>query len=269
MIKLLIVDDETIACSTIRCIIESNFPQIGMISEAYNGKAALEKAQELEPDIVIMDIEMPMINGIEASRRIKNLLPKCAIIFLTAFASFTYAKQAITLGAVEYLLKPVEPEELVAIMKQTLRQIKSDSLMDGILPPKNEEKKKLYADKELQKVQGIGERSLMVVHEVKAYIDAHYMDDISVESLADQFQISVSHFNRIFKQSFQVNCKEYITSVRVEKAKEYLTGSVLNVSEIGSMVGYPDANYFTKVFRKKTGMTPKEYRNEQFFLPDD
>lgn len=266
MIKLLIADDETIACSKIRCIIEANFPQIGMISEAYNGKTALEKAKELEPDIVIMDIEMPLVNGIEASRRIKSLLPKCAIIFLTAFASFTYAKQAITLGAVEYLLKPVEEEELVRVIKQTLRQLDSDILE---LMMAHEESKKLHADRELQKAQGIGERSLMVVHEIKGYIDVHYMDDISVESLADQFQISVSHFNRIFKQTFQTNCKEYVTTVRVEKAKEYLAGSVLTVSEVGSMVGYPDANYFTKVFRKKTGMTPKEYRNEQYFLPDD
>lgn len=269
MIKLLIVDDETIACSTIRCIIENNFPQIGIISEAYNGKSALQKAQELEPDIVIMDIEMPLINGLETSRRIKKMLPKCAVIFLTAFASFTYAKQAITLGAAEYLLKPVEEEELVKVMKQTLRQLDSDILMEMAVYQRKEEVKKPYADRELQKVQGVGERSLMVVYEIKDYIDLHFMDDISVESLADQFQISVSHFNRIFKQSFQVNCKEYITTVRVEKAKEYLTGSVLTVSEVGSMVGYSDANYFTKVFRKKTGMTPKEYRNEQLFLPDD
>lgn len=269
MIRLLIVDDETIACSTIRCIIENNFPQIGMICEANNGKSALQKAQELEPDIVIMDIEMPLVDGIEASRGIKTLLPKCEIIFLTAFASFTYAKQAITLGAAEYLLKPVEENELVAVMKQVLRRVRTDDFMGGTMPFQSEGAKKLHTDKEVLKVHGIGERSLMVVHEVKNYIDTHYMDDISVESLADQFQISVSHFNRIFKQSFEINCKEYITSVRVDKAKEYLAGSVLTVSEVGSMVGYPDANYFTKVFRKKTGMTPKEYRNEQFFLPND
>lgn len=269
MIKLLIVDDETIACSTIRCMIENNFPQIGMIWEANNGKAAVEKAQEMEPDIVIMDIEMPIVNGIEASRRIRKLLPKCEIIFLTAFASFTYARQAITLGAAEYLLKPVEEDELVAVMNRTLEQLNSDELTGETAYDQEEQAKKLHADKEVQKVQGIGERSLMVVHEVKNYIDVHYMDEISVESLADQFQISVSHFNRIFKQSFDVNCKEYITSVRVDKAKEYLSGSALSVSEVGGMVGYPDANYFTKVFRKKTGMTPKEYRNEQYFLPDD
>ena len=70
-------------------------------------------------------------------------------------------------------------------------------------------------------------------------------------------------------RSFQVNCKEYITGVRMDKARKYLAGPALTVSEVGSMVGYPDANYFAKVFRKRFGMTPKEYRNEQFFLPDD
>lgn len=269
MIKLLIVDDETIACSAIRRIIEHRFPQIGEISEAYNGKAALEKALELKPDIVIMDIEMPLIGGIEASRRIKKILPACEIIFLTAFASFQYARQAITIGAAEYLLKPVEEEELTAVIRQVLQQIGSGDVVPALIRSETEEAVKSAADRELQKIQGVGERSLLVVHEIKDYIDTHYMDEISVESLADQFQISVSHFNRIFKQSFQLNCKEYITTVRVEKAKEYLAGSELAVSEVGSKVGYPDATYFTKVFRKKTGMTPKEYRNEQFFLPED
>lgn len=268
MIKLLIVDDETIACSSIRYIIEHHFPQIGVISEAYNGKRAMEKAQELKPDIIIMDIEMPLVNGLEAARKIKEQMPKCQIIFLTAFASFAYAKQAISIGAQEYLLKPVAEEEVVPVMERVLKHIHADASKEAAVSV-TENKKRLCADRELQKVQGIGERSLMVVMDVKNYIDEHYMDDISVESLADQFQISMSHLNRIFKQSFQISCKEYITEVRVEQAKEHLKTSVLTISEIGNMVGYPDANYFAKVFRKRTGMTPKEYRNEQIFLPDD
>lgn len=269
MIRVLIVDDETIACSLIRGIIQNHFPQIGMIGEAHNGKVAVEKAREMEPDIIIMDVEMPMVNGIDASRQIRKLFPGCAIIFLTAFASFTYAKQAITLGVEEYLLKPIEETALVAVIGQALRKLRKDALTEGSTSRRREEKSQETRDKEALEAAESSGRSLLVVHEVKSYIDVHYMEDISVESLADKFRISVSHFNRIFKQNFQVNCKEYITGVRMEKAKKYLSSPALTVSEVGSMVGYPDANYFAKVFRRKTGMTPKEYRNEQFFLPDD
>ena len=262
MIRVLIVDDETIACALIRGIIENHFPQISMIGEAHNGKVAVEKAREMEPDMVIMDIEMPIVNGIEASRQIRKLFPGCAIIFLTAFASFPYAKEAITLGAEEYLLKPIEENALVAVIRQTLMRLRKDTREEGGRFLNQGEKEPAAAGES-------GSRSLMVVHQVKNYIDLHYMEDISVESLADQFRISASHFNRIFKQNFQVNCKEYITGVRMDKARKYLAGPALTVSEVGSMVGYPDANYFAKVFRKRFGMTPKEYRNEQFFLPDD
>lgn len=266
MIRVLIVDDEGIARSTIKYIIEYHFPQIEMISEAYNGKSAVEKAREMKPDIVIMDIEMPLINGIEASSKIKELLPKCAIIFLTAFASFTYAKQAISLGVVEYLLKPIVEDEMVEVIKRILKRFDVGKWREEMEKQKEGGN---IVERELQKIDGVGERSLMVIYEMRQYIDNHYMDDISVEGLADQFQISPNYFSRIFRQTFHISCKEYITTIRVEKAKEYLASSIMTVSDIGNMVGYSDPNYFTKVFRKKVGMTPKEYRNEQIFLPND
>lgn len=264
MIKLLIADDEMISCTSIEAIVSHYFPQIGMISQAYNGRAAVDKALQLRPDIAIMDIEMPLVNGIEASRRIKEAVPGCAVIFLTAFAEFNYARQAVSLGAAEFLLKPVDEDELVNVLRSVLRQInhKADTA------PRPEGKAEAPAEMAPRPEAALADRGLLVVTEAKRYIDGHYMDDISVEGLADRFQISANHFNRMFRQTFDIPCKEYIINVRVDHAKEYLTSPALTVREVGGMVGYPDSNYFAKVFRKKTGMTPTEYRNQVFFLPD-
>ncbi len=259
MKKILVVDDENLSCAMIRGIIEERFPQVGVVAEAANGRKAVEKALQIRPDIVIMDIEMPIMNGIEAAKIIREQIPGCAIVFLTAYAEFEYARQAMRIGAAEFLLKPVDEEELVSVIKKLLRLELYNSM--EIM----EEQRQFQGDSSvLEESVGkkAGERSTMIVMEAKKYIDCHYMNDISIEILAEHFNISTNHFNRIFKQIYDIACKDYLITVRVEAAKRYLSSPSLTVREVGSMVGYPDPNYFTKVFRKRTGMTPTEYRNK-------
>ena len=197
---------------------------------------------------------MPLIDGMEAGRRIKALIPECKIIYLTAFAEFRYARQAVSIGAIEFLLKPLDEddEEEVASWKKTPEDRRAEEPADSDEP------------------EGwMGNRTAMVVKEAKKYIDNNYMDDISVEELVERYQLSLNHFNKIFKQFYGVSCKEYIITVRINMAKQYLSSPFLSVREAGAMAGYPDSNYFTKVFRKKIGVTPTEYRNQIFFQPED
>lgn len=266
MKKILVVDDEALSCAMIREIIEERFLQVGVVAEAGNGRKAVEKALQIRPDVVLMDIEMPIMNGVEAAKKIREQIPDCEIVFLTAYAEFEYARQAMRIGAAEFLLKPVDEEELVAVLQR---------LLSLELPDREE------TQKDVQKFQGdvaavenlagknAGERSTMIVMEAKKYIDSHYMNDISIESLAERFNISTNHFNRIFKQVYDIACKEYLITVRVEAAKQYLSSPLLTVREVGSMIGYPDPNYFTKVFRKRVGVTPKEYRNQIIYQLDE
>ncbi|MCI6885984.1 MAG: response regulator [Lachnospiraceae bacterium] len=268
MKKVLIVDDEAMSCATIREIIEEHFPQIGVIAEAGNGRRAVEKAVEIQPDIVIMDIEMPIMNGIEAAKKIREMIPECSVIFLTAYAEFHYARQAIRIGAEEFLLKPVDEEELAAVFRRIGAKKKGD-WQESVLEKENIRKLQepvveMIPEPAEEDSAGkrAGDRSSMIVVEAKRIIDSNYMDDISVESLADHFQISASYFNRIFRQMYDISCKDYLIKVRVDAAKQYLGSPLLTVKEVGGMIGYPDPNYFTKVFRKRTGFTPTEYRNQ-------
>lgn len=266
MKKILIVDDEALSCAMIREIIEDRFHQVGVVAEAANGRKALEKALQIQPDVVIMDIEMPIMNGMEAAKKIRDQIPECAVVFLTAYAEFEYARQAMRIGAAEFLLKPVDEEEMVTVLKKLLE------LETQIGTAEPEERKKFQADliiTEDMTGKKAGERSTMIVMEAKKYIDANYMNDISIENLAERFNISTNHFNRIFKQVYDIACKEYLITVRVEAAKQYLNSPLLTVREVGSMIGYPDPNYFTKVFRRRVGMTPTEYRNQVIYQLDD
>ena len=125
MYTLLIADDEQLERQALRFIIEKNYPQVQIVGEAGDGASAVRLAMEERPDIVLMDIRMPEINGLEAAKSIRVLLPDTRIVMLTAFDEFSYAKQALSMGAVEYLLKPVRPEELTETLRKVAEGVKA------------------------------------------------------------------------------------------------------------------------------------------------
>lgn len=123
MYKLLIVDDEQLERQALRFIIEKGMADIQVVGDTGDGASAIHIAENEKPDIVLMDIRMPGINGLEAAKSIRVLLPDTVIIMLTAMEEFTYAKEALALGAAEYLLKPVRPDELTRLLKKVTVKI--------------------------------------------------------------------------------------------------------------------------------------------------
>ena len=105
MLKIMVVDDESIVIESIKYIIEKNFKDIKVECIAHSGREAIEKAEATKPDIILMDIKMPGINGIDAIKEIKGILPNAQIIIVSACEQFEYAKEAVNLGVTEYLLK--------------------------------------------------------------------------------------------------------------------------------------------------------------------
>ena len=101
-----------------------------------------------------------------------------------------------------------------------------------------------------------------IVSRMRHYVEAHYMEDVSVLDIASAFGYSEAYFCKLFKQNFGKNFVTYLTEYRVELAKKALAELSCNVKEVGQRVGYADSNYFTKVFRRITGMSPSEYRNQ-------
>ena len=113
MYKLLVVDDEQLERQAIRFIVDRNCPGISIVGEASDGLLAVQVAAQVQPDIILMDIQMPKMNGLDAAKQIRNLLPDTKIIMLTAAENSSYRKEAAQLGIAEYMLKPVRPDTLV------------------------------------------------------------------------------------------------------------------------------------------------------------
>lgn len=126
MFKMLIADDEQIVIDSIRFIIEKNFKDVDVVATARSGREAIERAETNVPDIVFMDIKMPGINGIEAIKEIKAINKNVLFIILTAHEQFDFAKEAVNLGVVEYLLKPVNREKIVEVVRGAIERIKTE-----------------------------------------------------------------------------------------------------------------------------------------------
>lgn len=419
MLKILIADDEKYERDSVITIIQENFKDKLSVSEVKNGREAIEIAEAARPEIVIMDIKMPGINGIKAIEEIKKLAPSTYFIMLTAYDYFDFAVEAVKLNVKEYLLKPfsrvdliskindamemvnkekakrksdIENEEKInnligilenefcySIINNSLESIDSGMYMDYLnldfnngfsiiikifsdldeesynvfkrrvgqyineflklryksigtfrfteelvyfiqiegYKDRNEEAienikiandikreveryfniqikigvgncycgvnlmNKSYEEaseavkysseggiihvnsineKNYNKNQGVEGSKIQLFKKVEQYIIDNIKEDLDLETIANNFNLSSYYFSRSFKEAMGYNLSDFINTVRIRMAKELLKQNNMSIKEIGYEVGYSDPNYFSKVFKKYEGHTPTVYK---------
>lgn len=292
MYRVLIADDEMIERKVLYKTLTENLGDQCTIFQAENGREALRVYEEEKIQIAILDIEMPGINGIEAAQKIREQDGDCCIIFLTAFDEFAYAKSAITVKALDYLLKPYDEQELMLVLEEAMRltaermrrERAAKEKMDagaysgtgsdgrsasetagcdggGAEASKMKGRDGGGAEASRDEGEDFGSIRLSRVAEIiDKYIHENYMFDISMQDMARMMNYSEAYFCKLFKQCFNKNFTSYLTEFRVAEAKKMLEEPTVNVKEIGKAVGYADSNYFAKVFKRITGQSPTEYR---------
>ena len=296
MLRLLIADDEVIERKVLYKTLQKNVGDQCVIFQAENGRQALRVYEEEKIQIAILDIEMPGINGIEAAQKIREKDKECCIIFLTAFDEFSYAKKAITVRALDYLLKPYDEQELMLVVEEAMRlaaEFQANRQEAGYQanrpasgyqanrPASGYQASRPAAGHQASQPAGPGQKNELpetglpvgddmedggqvrlskVTEIISHYIETNYMYDISMQDLARHMNYSEAYFCKLFKQCFNKNFTSYLTEYRVVEAKRMLAMPTVNVKDIGRAVGYLDSNYFAKVFKRITGQSPTEYR---------
>jgi len=254
MKRVLIADDEPIERMIVTRTIQKYFPEELAVVSAVNGREAVEQFFAENCQIALLDIEMPGMNGLEAAEQIRERDKNCSIIFLTAFDEFNYAKRAIAVRAMEYLLKPVLEEAVrIAEEQETDREAGEKKSAEQISAERDCHED--TADTERSRI-----RLQAVAGNIQAFIEHNYMDDISLQTVAEAMNYSDAYFCKIFKQCFDKNFIVYLSEYRVARAKELLGDVLINVKDVSQKVGYRDSNYFAKVFKRIAGVTPTEYR---------
>lgn len=242
--NLLLVEDEYLIREGLAHQIEELDDIYVITAQASNGLEALDILQKESIQLVITDIQMPVMDGLELSRRIHQLYPDIVTIILTGYDKFEYAREALRNDVFDYLLKPVTEDDLIAAM--------------------------LRAQIRLEKYYELTGDSVLSAGNAKNYVDRmihhfqnHYMDEIDIGSYAEELGFSAAYLTKIFKRYAGMTPVKFLTNVRINKAKQLLDTTSLSIQQIGQDVGYYDQFHFSKTFSKTVGLSPLAYRNRQ------
>lgn len=263
MIRLLIADDEKLEREALAEMVQRRFEREVVLEVAENGRKAADTAVLWGADLILMDIEMPGMSGLDAARAVLAQRPSCRVIFVTAYSLFQYAHEAVHLGACDYLLKPVDPDELEASVRRAMRQIETERKLEELAAAQPQpEQTETEEETEDAPEEGENSQTALVMAHVRRYLEDNYMFDLSLDSVGEILHISPAYLSAQFKKYQKMNFLDCLTELRINAAKELLTDPFRSSAEVASMVGYEDASYFARAFKKRTGMTPTQYRRQ-------
>lgn len=254
--RILIVDDEFIVRKGMKKIIEEEDSQWSVIGEVANGVGALEFMKREVPDIVITDIRMASMDGIRLSWVIKEKWPDILIIVVSGYSEFQYAREAVKFGAIDYLLKPTAPSELIRSLKNAeniLRQRHHLEIESLIHTERKENSEK--------KVDDVAANNRLI-NDAITYMQHRYSQELSSRGMAEILNLNPNYFCDLFKKETGFTFLEYLTKIRISAARQIFERKInVQTSEVAEMVGYHDSRYFSRIFKNATGMTPSEYKN--------
>ncbi|MDQ0878654.1 two-component system response regulator YesN [Paenibacillus sp. V4I3] len=361
MLNVLIIDDELWARQVVRSLGAWNKLGLNIIGEADGGREGIVLIETLHPSIVITDMRMPGLDGVELLKVLNERYPEVKIIVMSGFDDFVYLKQAIRSRAIEYLLKPINPVELNAALSRCVEELQASlqlpnswdthvftdkkmldtylnyrqqvyeyllelnrpavlhtlvkiedllsegysEALDGRLPARivhdflhlleeftagtdygldsawieeRRERAALLSGFSLGEIHTIlrdwlidaidvieayrKNKNRLAPEDVQAYIDRHFQETISLETVSHHFFVSKEHLSRTFKVSIGENLSDYIVRKRMEKAKELIMDQRLAIKRVAELTGYIDIAYFYRVFKKHFGLTPGEMRKD-------
>ncbi len=333
MIRILIVDDEKLERRALHIILERHYGSNVQIAEAENIQEAVERAIELKPHLVFMDIRMPGGDGLQGTRLLRARFPLIHVVMLTAHAEFEYAHLAIKFHVDDYLLKPVRAEKVIETVDRILEesaQAGSDNVrlmeeLEAALMSGNYQQSRFLLQKSVSgldnsldsckkwagQVLALLEKTRQVYqvaasedpHVVQMGIEAeriysrvidqvrHYMErifediitsklaqldseldyaveyieknlhrDITLGEIAQYMNISPHYFSRIFKKAHSQNFVDYVTDRKIIQAVFWLRSTDKSINEVALALGFSEPNYFSKVFKKRLGCTPSEFK---------
>ncbi|KIL40742.1 hypothetical protein SD70_11795 [Gordoniibacillus kamchatkensis] len=346
MYKALIVDDEFMIKKSLHKMISESEYGFMVVGEAEDGQEALEVALQTQPDLIVTDISMPVMDGLELIQECRLRGLPCEIVILSGFGEFEYARKALRSNVTDYLLKPVRPEQMDNMLRTVrerldlrqkllldqsnwslyckrignqiarfiwdldengIRNVLADANLQyvelGLPQPFSNHlcfELLLFIQKELETYDpdairnaeftwfnevsdpedawrrlenGVMEHlkevrvrrnhgSFQTIKWAAAYIEQHYMDEeLSLQTIADRMNMSLSYASQSFKDFMGKSFVQYLTGLRMEKAKELLLNLNSKTYEVAREVGYNDYPHFTRTFKKYFGYTPKDYRS--------
>jgi YesN/AraC family two-component response regulator len=246
MYKTLVIDDEKAVHTVIRKLGKWQAFGLEEPRSAWNGSEGLSMMREIHPDIVFVDMNMPVMDGSSFLQKAAEEFPRAKFIVVSGYDDFRYAKSALRANALDYLLKPLAADELNKVLEHAADLL--DKEHGTVKKVKNTDHS--YTTDELPGA-------------IKEYLDQKYMEEVTLDSLSEHFYFTKEYLSRLFKKEFGCGIYEYVLQVRMNRAKQLLEDQSVQIQQIAEQLGYNDSNYFSKAFRTYTGISPTDYRAEK------
>jgi len=238
MIKCLIADDEDVIRKGIRSMVESSGLGIQVVSEAGDGEEAIREVRLKKPEIILADVNMPKLNGLDFVERANEIVPDSIVIIISGYDDFKYVQRALRLRVYDFILKPVNRGNLYSTLSGAVYSIyKKD--YEPIKDMKDED----------------------IIDMAVAKIEERYSDDeLRLSTIADEMFVSTAYLSRGIKERVGKTFSDYLTDIRIRKAIDLMTHSKsVMIYSVAEQVGYSSQHYFCRIFKEYTGCTPSEY----------
>lgn len=231
--KVLIVEDEQAARNGLVNLLRQADDRIDVAGVASDGRQGLEQIRALSPELVLTDIRMPVMDGLEMIRAAQAQGLKTQYVVISAFAEFEYARQAMVLGVKEYLVKPITMDDVAALLDRVMPSFKQNS---AVCHP--------------------------LVSRTLAILDRQYREPVNLADLSGQLGVTPEYLSYLFHRDMGINFSAYLRRLRIDRAVALMGEGSSKIYEIAHAVGFADAKYFCRVFREVTGKAPGEYIRE-------
>jgi two-component system response regulator YesN len=246
MYRALIVDDEFWMLEGMKKVIKRDCPNYVVTAVAKDGKQAIACMEKEKIDIVITDILMPNMDGLQLLQEIRRRGWKIPVLIISAHSEFEYAKQAVHYGAFDYILKPLN-RTLIQSALERAQSVISPSVRIG---------------EDLLNIVPVGHtQGKELIEMIRQSVQGSFMKNWSISDFSEQMGYNASYLSRLFKQETGKGFVHYLTELRMEAALRMIKDSQLSLMEIAKQIGYKDYKHFRKMFKQYTGTGPKEYQN--------
>ncbi|MBU9720591.1 MULTISPECIES: response regulator transcription factor [Bacillaceae] len=253
---ILIVDDEPTTLNGLKKTLEIWSEDNGELVEilcASSGKEGFQILKEKKVHILLTDIRMPEMTGLELVKLIEQKEEAPVVIVMSAYSEFDYAQKAIQLGVVNYLLKPISKAKLIEAIEKA-KKIEESREHSGLI--------KKVVDEQLLNIEENENQTHALIKEAIQFIDNNLHERLNQKEVADLVHLNASYFSVLFKEQTGLTFSEYITRRRLQVAKKLLYSTDLPIVVIAEKVGYQTAKYFIKIFKEFEGFTPSQYRKQ-------
>ena len=242
MYKLLIADDDSTSLSLLSALNWADFG-ITVAKSVNNGAEVLNYVKENEVDIILTDIKMPFMDGIELTEKLEQMAPHIIVVVLSGYDDYTYVRHCMKKSNVyDYLLKPIDPDEWRVTFQNIVKMLGGNEF--SLDMTKVSKSKKHIVDNAVD------------------YIQKHYAEPLTLSQVADSVYINHTYLSRVIKGELGMGFSDLLNLIRIENAKKFLKDPSYNINRIAEMVGYSSPQYFNHSFKKIVGITPWQYRSK-------